>query len=82
MTARQKTGGRKAGTPNKVTRELRELLKDVLYTEFENLPDLLEGLSAKERVEVIIRLAPFVLPKVNPVGMSAGEDFAENWSLG
>lgn len=82
MTARQKTGGRKAGTPNKVTRELRELLKDVLYTEFENLPDLLEGLSAKERVEVIIRLAPFVLPKVNPVGMSAGEDLAENWSLG
>ena len=75
MAVGAKTGGRKAGTPNKVTREIRERLKDVLYNELDNLPDLLEGLSAKERVEVVIRLAPFVLPKINPVGMGTGEDW-------
>lgn len=82
MAVRHKTGGRKAGTPNRVTRELRERLKAVLYDEFEKLPELLEGLTAKERIEVIIRLSPFVLPKVNAVGMSAGEDWEESWNLG
>ncbi len=78
MAVRQKTGGRKAGTPNKVTRELRERLKEVFYEELDNLPNALKEMTPKERVEVVIRLAPFVLPKVNPVGMSSGEGWAES----
>jgi hypothetical protein len=80
MAVGVKTGGRKAGTPNKVTRELRERLKEVFYEELDNLPNLLKDMQPKERVELLIRLAPFVLPKVSPVGMSAGEDLAESWN--
>lgn len=77
MASGYKTGGREKGTPNRVTKELRTVLKDVFYEELRNLPELLKDLPPKERLELVIRLAPFVLPKVNPVGMSTDEP----WSM-
>ena len=68
-----KTGGREQGTPNRVTKELRAILKDVLYEEICNLPDLLKELPPKERVELMVRLTSFVLPKVHSVHMKEDE---------
>ena len=48
-----KTGGRQAGTPNKVTSELRDALKAVLAVELDTLSDSLAELPAKERLDVI-----------------------------
>lgn len=60
---REKTGGRKKGTPNKVTKELRAIVKSVLDSEFQHLPKRLENLPDKERVDALIKLLPYVLPK-------------------
>ena len=48
-TTGKKYGGREKGTPNRLTKELRTILKDVLYNELENIEELLESLEPKER---------------------------------
>jgi len=63
----KKTGGRAAGTPNRLTKELRTVLRDMIAAELDALPKTLEGLSPKERLDVVIKLLPFCLPKVQAV---------------
>ena len=72
-TIGKKFGGRKKGTPNKLTKELRSLLKDVLYDEIDRLPERLEELETKDRLELLIKLVPFVFPKVQSVSQSLDE---------
>ena len=61
-----KTGGREPGTPNKLTKELRTVLKNILEKELEAMPDNLDKLEPKDRLEVVIKLLPYVLPKIEP----------------
>lgn len=61
-----KTGGRTAGTENKTTKEIRAVLKGVINNELLNIESLLCGLQSKERLELVIKLMPFVLPKLAP----------------
>jgi hypothetical protein len=62
-----KTGGRQAGTPNRLTKELRTALKNVLHNELMMLPSMLEKLEPKERLELVVKLLPYALPKVETV---------------
>lgn len=63
MAKGYKTGGRETGTPNKLSRELKDLLKSILEKEIEHLPRQLEKLETKDRLELLPKLLPFVLPK-------------------
>ena len=58
-TTGKKYGGREKGTPNRLTKELRTILKDVLYNELERLEELLESLESKERLELVIKILPY-----------------------
>jgi hypothetical protein len=71
----QKTGGRTSGTPNKVTSELRKTLKGIMAAELESLPVTLAELPLKERLELVIKLLPFCLPKVNTISGSYDTDW-------
>jgi hypothetical protein len=71
----KKTGGRVAGTPNKVTSELRKTLKAIVASELEALPTTFEQLQPKERLELLIKFLPFCLPKVNPIGSGYDTDW-------
>jgi ABC-type transporter Mla subunit MlaD len=66
----KKTGGRAAGTLNKVTSELRSTLKSIVAAELDELPQTLAELPARERLELLIKLLPFCLPKVNTISGS------------
>jgi len=79
MATRKKTGGRTTGTPNQTTKEIRVILKDVINNELLNVETLLGEMTPKERLEVIIKLIPYVLPKVDNVKYSLGEP--SNWEL-
>ena len=68
-----KYGGRQKGTPNRMTKELRSVLKDVLYQELEQIQTHLDTLKPKERVELLIKLMPFVLPKVTSISHTTNE---------
>ena len=68
-----KTGGRQAGTPNKLTNELRAELKNALHHELSLLPFTLRQLAPKERLEILAKLIPYVLPKIESVYLNEGE---------
>jgi hypothetical protein len=59
---RTKQGGRKTGTPNKVTAELREVVKAIIEAEAERLPELLLQLKPADRVAAFCKLLPFCIP--------------------
>ena len=67
---RVKTGGRQAGTPNKITSELRDALKGIVANELDTLSASLSQLPAKERLELLIKLMPYCMPKVEGIGAS------------
>ena len=72
-TTGKKFGGRKKGTPNKMTKELRSTLKDVLFHEIEEIEDRLDLLDPKDRLELLIKLKPYALPKVTSISHKTNE---------
>ena len=74
-TTGKKYGGREKGTPNRLTKELRTILKDVLYNELEKIEELLESLEPKERLELVIKILHFILTKVDKIGYTYNEPF-------
>lgn len=57
-------GGRKAGSVNKVTAEARQTLKLIFDDEIGHLRANLETLSTKDRIDILVRILPFILPKL------------------
>jgi len=57
--------GKKPKTLNKVTGQLREVLKTALTGEINNLPAMFKECLAGEKIELIIKLLPFILPKAS-----------------
>ena len=75
-----KYGGREAGTPNRLTKELRAALKNILHQEIELLPEHFNKLEPKDRLELLVKLLPFALPKVEPESYEIGEGgIADSW---
>ena len=72
-TTGKKFGGRQKGTPNVLTKELRTLLKNVLYNELESLEEKLDELESRERIELVIKLMPYVFPKMTNISHSESE---------
>jgi len=68
-----KYGGRQKGTPNIMTKELRSVLKDILYQELEEVQERFKLLEPKERIELLIKLMPYALPKVISVSHTTNE---------
>jgi hypothetical protein len=58
-----KTGGRQKGTSNKVTTDLRQLLKEFVTGELNKIDSLLEQVEAKDRLELLVKLLPYTLPR-------------------
>lgn len=59
-----KTGGRKAGQPNKLTAELREILGEIVRQEIQKLPELLSQMEAKDAALILEKFAGYVMPKM------------------
>jgi hypothetical protein len=78
-TTGKKFGGREKGTPNKLTKELRNLLKDIIYNELESLDEKLDKLEPKERIEFIIKFLPYTLPKLQNISHTTNEPL--DWEI-
>lgn len=68
--------GRAAGTPNKVTRDIKEAYKQLIENNLENLTKWLEAV-AKENPEKAIRilseLSEYVVPKLARTDITTGD---------
>jgi hypothetical protein len=73
MAAGQKTGGRVAGTPNRTTKETKELLQKIVNKEIDNLGEMLEKLEPLERVNAIAKLLPYIVPRQSEVSVNEPE---------
>jgi vacuolar-type H+-ATPase subunit E/Vma4 len=56
--------GRPSGTPNAVNRDLREVVQNLLESQYEQILTDLEALEPKDRVNAWIRLLDFAVPKL------------------
>lgn len=76
----KKTGGRQKGTPNKVTTMSKAVIQDIVSNYFlseegsdnefgKNFIEDLGKLDAKERIDVMIKLNSFVIPKPQSVSV-------------
>ncbi len=55
--------GRPKGAVNKTTAETKELLQKIVGNELNGIADLLEKLEPKERIDAVIKLLPYIVPK-------------------
>ncbi|WKL47632.1 hypothetical protein Q1W71_22085 [Flavobacterium pectinovorum] len=73
MATGKKTGGRVAGTPNRTTKETKELLQKIVNNEIDNLGEMLGKLEPLERVNAIAKLLPYIVPKQSEVSVNEPE---------
>lgn len=70
MAHGRKTGGRKKGTPNKVSLEIREKIQEIIYDEMENISSALESVRESNPsmyLNIVVKLLNYVLPKKKDV---------------
>jgi len=72
----KKMGGRAKGIPNRTTSDFRVILGDFIYKQAESLPEVFSSIKSPEkRLELIIKLLPFVVPKVQDFSL---ENLSDN----
>lgn len=59
-----KFGGRPLGAKNKISEAMRESLTEVLQCEIDGLKERFESLYNIQRIELMIKLLPFCVPKL------------------
>ena len=73
MAKGKKTGGRKKGTSNKVTGEIKEAYSKLLKNNLTTLQDDLNALEPRDRIKAIIDLSKFILPTLRASDVSVKE---------
>jgi hypothetical protein len=82
MAKGKKTGGREIGTPNKITNEVREIVKTILSSELKNLQTYISQIEKPEtKARLLIDLLPYVTPKYQNIGFESANDNNENKNL-
>ena len=66
----EKTGGRKKGTPNRISGTVKEWIASIIDTNRNKFEEDLELLEPGERVRVISNLLQYVTPKMQSVSPS------------
>lgn len=59
--------GRPKGKLNKVTQNIRQVLKSVFESELKSIPELLAECEPSARLEIIIKIMPFLIPKSSSI---------------
>lgn len=60
----QKTGGRQAGTPNKVTARIREQVERILERLGESIESDFDDMPLTEKMNLYAKLVEFAIPKL------------------
>lgn len=71
----KKTGGRQKGTPNTVTAFSKSIIQGIIdrYTNSDKFTEDFGKLDPKDRIDVIIKLTGFVIPKPQSVDINMNQ---------
>ena len=69
--------GRPRGSANLMTRELRELIRTAFNDEINSIPATLKSLEPKERLDMLNKFLPYLLPKLSNVVINDGRESDE-----
>lgn len=72
----KKTGGRQKGTPNAVTAFSKSVIQGIIdrYTNSDKFTEDFGKLDPKDRIDVIIKLTGFILPKPQSVNIDMNRE--------
>ena len=70
---------RELGTPNRLTKEVRAVLKELVFVEISQVQSHFEKLDPKERIELLIKLMPYFCPKIETASHSLNEPMDFNF---
>jgi len=73
QTEKLKNGRPKVEYNKPLTGNIRDTLKEMMQKEIESLPDTLKELEPVQRLNILCKLIPYVLPKVESVIHTQGE---------
>jgi hypothetical protein len=59
--------GRPAGSINKNSAEIKVVIRQILSNQLEGLELLLNELTPKDKVDTLIKLLPYIIPKQNEI---------------
>lgn len=76
-----KFGGRPPGAKNKISEAMRQTLSDVLQFEIDGLKARFDGLFDNQRIELLIKLLPFVVPKLATEININGQELPTSFSI-
>jgi hypothetical protein len=65
--------GRPKGAVNKTTAQTKNALQKIVSNELDKFDEMLEALDPKDRLEILIKILPFVLPKQTQIEIEANE---------
>mgnify|MGYP001795249850 CR=1 FL=1 len=63
MAKGKKTGGRLAGSPNKITANVKEAVSNLVLSEMEKLTSIFKDLEPDPRAQLTSKLLQFIIPK-------------------
>jgi hypothetical protein len=63
----------------KTVKELRSVLKKVVHDEFQHLPETLKNMEPKDRLELVVKLLPYAMPKNEKASFTYGEPQDLSW---
>ena len=86
MAYGQKTGGRKKGTPNKSTVEIREAYQKLVEGNLENMTKWLDTIAKdnpEKAMDMMLKLSEYMIPKLarQEIVGDGGEDLFKNITL-
>lgn len=63
--------GRPKGAMNKTTAQTKKIIEKIVSSELKNVDALLQQLEPKERLDALIKLLPYVVPKNSYIEIDA-----------
>lgn len=76
-----KTGGRKVGTPNKITGTIKEFLSDLIDSNREQIISDLKILSPRERLQIIEKFLQYVIPKQKEIELNGQTNNSDDYRI-
>jgi len=76
-TTGKKFGGRKKGTPNKTTKEIKEAFELIVDNNLNNIDEWIKNIAddnPEKAINIILKFAEYVLPKLNKTEYTETKD--------